>query len=221
MPHTTISLITAANSAVQDLDSVGTAFETISMRIRGVADELKAAGLDTEGMAASAAKLREELLSLSGVDIMLNTDSLKSTYKILDELSMKWKSLTKTQQNSVTELIAGKSQGDIMPALMQNFDTARETLDTASNKSDGSAEKALSSYQKSMQSSFNTFKTQINELLSNDLDSNFLQGAIGSGTNFLDILKQITNAGKAVVPVLSDLKDPDSKLSKNLDLFYD
>lgn len=31
----TIALITAANTVVQDADSVGTAFKTISMRIRG------------------------------------------------------------------------------------------------------------------------------------------------------------------------------------------
>ena len=31
----TIALITAANTIVQDADSVGTAFKTISMRIRG------------------------------------------------------------------------------------------------------------------------------------------------------------------------------------------
>lgn len=44
------------------------------MRIRGASTELEQAGLDTEGMAESTAKLREELLALSGVDIMENED---------------------------------------------------------------------------------------------------------------------------------------------------
>ncbi len=34
--------------------------------------ELQQAGLDTEGMAESTAKLREEIMALSGVDIMKN-----------------------------------------------------------------------------------------------------------------------------------------------------
>lgn len=44
------------------------------MRIRGASTELQEAGLDTEGMATSTAKLREEMIALSGVDIMKNKD---------------------------------------------------------------------------------------------------------------------------------------------------
>ena len=103
----TVALITAANSVVQDPDSVGTAFKTISMRIRGADTELQQAGLDTEGMAESTAKLRQEVMALSGVDIMKNENEFKSTYDILDELSTKWSDLTDIQQASLTELIAG------------------------------------------------------------------------------------------------------------------
>lgn len=104
----TIALITAANSVVQDPASVGTAFKTISMRIRGATTDLEQAGLDTDGMAESTAKLREEILALSGVDIMLDDSTFKSTYQILEELSEKWSSLTDIQQASVTELVAGE-----------------------------------------------------------------------------------------------------------------
>ena len=103
-----IALITAANTVVQDPAAVGTAFKTISMRIRGAKTELEDAGLETEGMVESTSKLREEILALSGVDIMASATEFKSTYQILDELSDKWKDLTDIQQASVTELIAGK-----------------------------------------------------------------------------------------------------------------
>lgn len=104
----TISLITAANSVVQDPASVGTAFKTISMRIRGATTELEEAGLETDGMAESTAKLRQEIQALSGVDIMKDANTFKSTYSIMDELSTKWKDLTDIQQASITELIAGE-----------------------------------------------------------------------------------------------------------------
>lgn len=104
----TIALITAANSVVQDPDVVGTSFKTISMRIRGATTELEKAGLDTDGMAESTAKLREEMLALSGIDIMKDATTFKSTYNILDELANKWENLTDIQQASVTELIAGR-----------------------------------------------------------------------------------------------------------------
>lgn len=69
--------------------------------------ELENAGLETDGMAESTAKLREEIMALSGVDIMIDKNNFKSTYDILDELSQKWSDLTDIQQASITELIAG------------------------------------------------------------------------------------------------------------------
>lgn len=68
------------------------------MRIRGAKTELEEAGLETDGMVESTAKLRQEILALSGVDIMENSNEFKSTYKIMDELSVKWKDLTDIQQ---------------------------------------------------------------------------------------------------------------------------
>ena len=56
------------------------------MRIRGASTDMEKAGLDTEGMAESTAKLRQEVMALSGVDIMKNENEFKSTYDILDEL---------------------------------------------------------------------------------------------------------------------------------------
>ena len=102
-----IALITAANTVVQNPEAIGTGFKTMTMRIRGAKTELEEAGLETDGMVESTAKLREEIKALSGVDIMLNEDTFKSTYDILDELSTKWKDLTDIQQATITELIAG------------------------------------------------------------------------------------------------------------------
>ena len=79
------------------------------MRIRGAKTEMEEAGLETEGMVESTAKLRKEILALSGVDIMeADGKTFKSTYAILDELSKKWKDLSDIQQATLTELIAGK-----------------------------------------------------------------------------------------------------------------
>ena len=134
----TIGLVTAANAVVQDPDSIGNAYKTISMRIRGAKTEMEELGLETDGMVESTAKLQEEIMALSGVDIMKDKDTFKSTYQILDELATKWQDLTDIQQASITELIAGKRQGNIVSALMNNFETARRATETAVN-STGSA----------------------------------------------------------------------------------
>ena len=63
-------------------------------------------GEDTSDMVDSTAKLREEILALTGVDIMDGANSFKSTYAIMDELAQKWQDLTDIQQaNSLPEHI--------------------------------------------------------------------------------------------------------------------
>ena len=103
-----VAMATAANSVVMDTQKIGTGLKTISMRIRSATTEMEEAGLDTEGMATSTAKLRKELIALSGVDIMKNNNEFKSTYDILDELSEKWSSLTDIQQADYTCLYVQK-----------------------------------------------------------------------------------------------------------------
>lgn len=93
-----IALITASNQVVQDPAAVGQALKTISMRIRGAKTEMEEAGLETDGMVESTAKLRSEILALAGVDIMDGANQFKSTYKIMDELAVKWQDLTDIQQ---------------------------------------------------------------------------------------------------------------------------
>ena len=102
-----VALATSANSVVQDSLKVGNALKTMGMRIRGASTELEEAGLETDGMAESTAKLQKEIKALSGVDIMKNENEFKSTYDILDELANKWSDLTDIQQARITELIAG------------------------------------------------------------------------------------------------------------------
>ena len=70
--------------------------------------ELEEAGLETEGMVESTATLRKEIMALSGVDIMLDENTFKSSYDILGELADKWSTLTDIQQASITELVAGR-----------------------------------------------------------------------------------------------------------------
>ena len=56
------------------------ALKILSMRLRGTeAKQLEDMGEDTNGLITSTSKLRDTILSLSGVDIMLDDKSFKST----------------------------------------------------------------------------------------------------------------------------------------------
>lgn len=182
-----IALITAANTVVQNPENVGTAFKTISMRIRGAKTELEEAGLETEGMVESTAKLRKEIKALSGVDIMLDENTFKSTYDIMDELSEKWKDLTDIERATITELIAGKRQGNIVSSLMSNFDIARNALET-SLTSEGSATAEHAKWMESLEAKLKQLEAAWQSLSKSFLDSDLLSSSIDALTTIVGIL---------------------------------
>lgn len=73
------------------------------MRLRGSKTDVESAGLDAEGMASSVSKLRDELISLSGVDIMENEDTFKSSYDILIGMGEVWDNLSDINRANITE----------------------------------------------------------------------------------------------------------------------
>ena len=195
-----IALITAANTVVQDPESVGTAFKTVAMRIRSAKTELEAAGLETDGMAESTAELRKEILALSGVDIMLDENTFKSTYDIMDELAEKWQDLTDVEQATITELIAGKRQGNVISSLLNNFDIARDVLET-SETSSGSATKEHEKYMESLEAKLNQLQAAWQEFSQVFMDDSFLKGFVDAGTGILTVLTDIIDT-LGVIPTL-------------------
>lgn len=187
-----IALITASNTVVQNPEVVGTALKTMSMRIRGAKTELEEAGLDTDNMAESTAKLREEIKALSGVDVMLNEDTFKSTYQILKELSAEWQNLTDIQKASITELIAGKRGGNVVSSLMSNFDVAEEVVTTSMN-SQGSATQEHQKWLESMEAKTNQLKAAWEGLSQAFMNDAGLKKAIDTGTGILSVFTDIVD----------------------------
>jgi TP901 family phage tail tape measure protein len=195
-----IALITAANTVVQDPDRVGNAFKTISMRIRGAKTELEEAGESTEGMAESTAKMRQEVMALSGVDIMLNESTFKSTYQIMDELSTKWEDLSDIAQASIIELMAGKHQGNVFSSLMTNFDIAREALEVSANSA-GSAMQEHAKWSESLEARLLKLQAAWQSLSQSFMSSNFLKIALDGIIGLVDgITKLIDTFG--TIPTL-------------------
>ena len=75
----------------------------MSMRLRGSKTDLEDAGLDADGMAGSVSKLRDEIMSLSGVDIMLDDTTFKSSYDILMDIGKVWDGLSDINRANITE----------------------------------------------------------------------------------------------------------------------
>lgn len=199
-----IAMITAANEIAQDPSKVGNGIRTISLRIRGMKTELEEAGEDTEGMVESTAKLRAEIKALSGVDIMLDENTFKSTYQIMDEISAKWDELTDKQRAAITEDLAGKNRANIFNALIENFEKAREAFNT-SVYSNGSAMEEHAKWMESLEAKTKQFKAAWEDLSLTIMDDSFLKGLVDLGTNFVTGLDDIISQFGLLMPLLTGL----------------
>lgn len=119
-------------------------------------------GLDTEGMATSVSKLRDEIMSLSGVDIMLDEETFKSSYDILIGIGEVWDNLSDINRANITELLFGKRQANIGTAIIQNYERAQEIYDTAESSS-GRALKENEVYLNSIQGHIDVLKSKWEE----------------------------------------------------------
>ncbi len=107
-----IGLITAMNEIVQNSENTGNSLKVLSLRLRGAKAELEDMQEDTDGLCDSTSKLREQIMSLTGVDIMIDDNTFKSTTDIIKELGAVWDKLSDSSQAATLELIAGKSRSE-------------------------------------------------------------------------------------------------------------
>lgn len=169
-----VSLISAANSVLQDPDTVGTTLKTISMYLRASKTDAEAFGVSVDDMAGSVSELRSELKSLTGVDIMKDAagTEFKSTYQILKEISAVWDKLTDVSKANVTEMLGGKRNSNAVLSVIEQFSIAEKSMEDAANSSNSAMteqERMMDSIEgrlKRLNASFEKFS---NDVLSSDL----------------------------------------------------
>lgn len=195
-----IALITATNEVVQDPDSVGTLWKTMSARIRGAETELSELNEETDEYTKTTSKLRDLIKNLTGFDIMADEDTFKDIYDIILGIGKEWNNLTDAEQSSLGEALAGKRNANALYAVLGNIDTLQSAYKTAENSA-GSAQREQENYQKSIQYSIDQTKAKLEELSADFLSSDFLKGAIDAGGKLIDILDNIVKSGNAIPAV--------------------
>lgn len=199
----TIALATAANTIVQNPESVGTTLKTVSMYLRAAKTEAEEAGESTDGMASSVSELRDEILALTGnkVDIQLDDDTFKSTYQILKELSEIWDELTDVSQANILEMVGGKRNANVVAALLENFDIAESALATSADSA-GSALAENEKYLDSVQGKIDIMQASFQALSANFMSGDLLKFFIEAATGALNLANGIAE----VVDSLGGLK---------------
>lgn len=177
-----IALVTTANAVVQNPESVGTTFKTLSARIRGATTELEELGEEEDDFTKSTSKLRGLVKGLTGFDIMEDEDTFKSIYEILIGIGHEWDKLTDVERASLGEALAGKRNSNVLFAVMNNIEELEKAYETAENAA-GSATREQENYQRSIQYSVDVLKAEVSELYTKILDSKEVKG-------FVDLLAQ-------------------------------
>ena len=180
----TIALGTAANAVIQDADSVGTVLKTLSMYLRASKTDAEAAGIEVDGMADSVSKLRSELLSLTGVDVMADNKNFKSTYKIMKELSEVWGSLSDVTQANVTEMLAGKRNSNAVSAILNNFSVAESAMESAANSANVAWEEN-DQWLDSIEGRLSQLNASFQSLSVDTLKSDFVKDLVSLATAFV------------------------------------
>lgn len=196
-----IALVTATNEVVQNPESVGTLWKTMSARIRGATTELEDLGEEEDEFTKTTSKLRNLIKSMTGFDIMIDEDNFKDIYDIVLGIGKEWDKLTDIERASLGEALAGKRNANALYAVLGNLDTLQGAYAAAEDAA-GSAEREQENYAKSIQYSIDRAKASLQELAYHVLNSDFLKGAIDAGNMLINILDKITLGGKSILPIL-------------------
>lgn len=195
----TIALGTAATEITRDAASVGNALKTVSMRIRGY-DEETGEFIDgvaeLEGDIADLTKSAEHPLGVSLFKDDAKTE-FKSTTELLRDISDVYDELTDKQQADLLEKLAGKRQGQIVAAILNNFSAVENSLETMTNSA-GSAMNEMNIIEQSLEFKLNALK----------------ETAVGVFQNLFQ-----TDEMGAVIDILTDLLEIFDSLTENLGLF--
>ena len=197
------ALISAGNRTYQDPTYLGNSLKILTLRLRGAKTELQSLNENTDDMAESTSKLREQIKALTnvngtgGFDIMADEDTFKSVYDIMLGISDVFSDMNDVDQAALLELIAGKHRSAAVASILDNMSEAQDIY-IDSLKSSQSATKEFARYQSSAEASGQNFKNNMIETYNQ---------VIGG-----DAVKAIANAGSATMEFANSLGLVDSTL---------
>lgn len=196
----TIALETAAVEVTRNAETTGTAFKTLSMRIRGYDEETEELSEDLQNISGDIADLTKTASSPYGISLFEKDDpnTYKSTYQLLKDISEIWDELTDKQQAGLLEKIAGKRGGQVVASVLNNFDAVDKALNNMENAS-GSADREMEVIQDSIAFKINELKQVWVGVLQDMIKRGDIGELISSISN---LSKGLGNAISGVAPIL-------------------
>lgn len=181
-------MVTAITEQTRNASKASRSLNTIFSRLSQVTDS-----------ASDTGKKLTEIYNGLNISLYDNEGQMRSSYDILSDLSTKWDSLSKNQQNYIALTSAGSNQLNAFLALMNNFGHATEATETALNSA-GSASRENARYMESLQAKIQALKAEFQEFSTKVLSSDFVKALLEVGTNVLKFAN--TDLGQAATKLL-------------------
>lgn len=193
-----IALITAANSVVQNPEQVGTALKTLSLRLRGAKTELEEAGEDTDGMATSVSSLQTKLKALTGVDIMIDASTFKSTKDIIVEMGKAWEKhgMSDIDMAAALELMGGKRQANILASMIKNYKEIDKIVESSLSSQNSAYEENLK-WLDSIEGKTTQFTNALQAMWMNAISSDTVKWFVDLGTTIINIFDNMNQNNPA------------------------
>lgn len=185
-----LGIITAGNIIQQEASTTSSAMKILSLRIRGAKADLESMGESTDDLADSTSKLRDEIKSLTGVDIMADEDTFKSTAEIIKEVGAVWNHLSDVSQAATLEKLAGKNRASTVAGLIENYETIDKVIEAASN-ADNSALDENQKVIESIDGRIQQLSNRVQEFWQTVINGDSIKWIIDSTTTVLEVLTNI------------------------------
>ena len=163
-------------------------------------EELAAAGEDMSEIDVQASNAEKALADI-GVSVRDQFGAFRDLEDILTDVASKWDTLNNTQQQLVSEKLAGNNRRNYFIALMEDYERVIELQDIAAN-SNGALLEASNKQAESLAGITNQFKNSLNELYQGVIDSDGLKNVIVMGDGLIQVLVKITDNFDKLIPVI-------------------
>ena len=198
------ALFAATNASLQNAETTGTMWKTVSARIRGATTELEEMGEETDGLAQGLSKYREEIKALSGVDIMKDENTYKDMYDIFVQLAEVWDNMEDVSQSRVAEILGGTRNTSGIMSTITNIKDAIGAYSSAMDSA-GTATEANNVYMDTTKAKVGELKAAFQELSSDFISSNFTKGAVEGLKGIVEAIDKIVETVGSLGTILAGL----------------
>ena len=177
-------LLVGGFEPLRNIEQVSSGLVMISQRLRGI-------GEDGEAIDGLMPKLQKDFKEIANIDIIdPETNGLRSTYDILQDMARVFPTLSDKQRQYLGELAAGNRQVKVLNAILSNWQSVEGAIDSATN-SMGSAMKENEKYLNSINGKISQFNSSVQMLFKNTIDSDFIKWVVDAGTAVIMLVDKI------------------------------